>query len=87
MKSEQFSHIHHHFYPSNYATLLLSDSWMIFQRMAEFGVGGGGVAKVELQKGRALRPRQTERVRSALTYRLVQLPVSFLKKKETVSVD
>jgi len=41
MKSEQLSHIHHHFYPSNYTTLLLSDSWMIFQRMVGF-VGGGG---------------------------------------------
>jgi hypothetical protein len=41
MKSEQSSHIHHHFYPSNYTTLLLSDSWMIFQRMVEFEVGGG----------------------------------------------
>jgi len=42
MKSEQLSHIHHHFYPSNYTTLLLSDSWMIFQRMVGFvGVGWG----------------------------------------------
>jgi hypothetical protein len=57
MKSEQLSHIHHHFYPSNYTVLLLSDSWMIFQRMAGFRGEGEGVAKVELlQKRLALKP-------------------------------
>jgi len=69
MKSEQLSHIHHHFYPSNYTTLLLSDSWMIFQRMV--GFLGVGVTKVELlQKRRAPKPRKKECIQPAQAYRL-----------------
>jgi hypothetical protein len=69
MKSEQLSHIHHHFYPSNYTTLLLSDSWMIFQRMV--GFVGVGVTKVELlQKRRAPKLRKKECVQAAQAYRL-----------------
>lgn len=71
MKSEQLSHIHHHFYPSNYTTLLLSDSWMIFQGMAEFGRGGRKVTKVELlQKKRAPKRRRTGSILPTLMQRL-----------------